>query len=220
MNLAQMRAKFKDRTSGLAESLPDPDIDVFLNRWHQYKLPAKIGRDLMDSIWRLELTPLTDTYDYPDNMIAPKGTSAWIRDKRTSPTDPTIIDIGYTQALETTTDTAWFHTAFQDFPKSSTGAIPTDILFYGRQVIVSPVPDQAYFIDSPARLGPDALTSTGITNEVRALCVVQGSTHEFLMEQEDMPGASREASAFDDNLEDLMTFTESKPHSRLQNRSF
>jgi len=217
-----METKFKERTSGLAASLANASIDAYLNRWYQFNIPAEVGRDMAEGLWSLETTFLGVEYDYPAYVIAPRARSAWIATRKTDfDVDPTIIDLAAKQYLNPETDRTVFEAFHRDYPLSLTGAIPTNILFSDRKVTISPAPDEAYFIQIPCRMGPQAaLPATGIANETHALAVVTGAAWEYLMDKEDEAGASREGRAYEYYKERLNVYAYAKPRHRRPARSF
>lgn len=226
MYLSEMRTKFKQRVGGLALDETDAGVDVYMNRWYQFLIPADIGGDLAEGVWVQETSFLVDEYEYPSYVIAPRADSAYIKTRKVDfDTDPTISEIG-PFFLDTETDRSVFEYSDRYHPTSTTGGIPTVALFAERKMTISPAPDEAYFISVPCLMGPSVALGTGageldgLTNEIHAMTVITGAAYEFLTDSEDTEGASREGTSYEFYKSQLHKYAHGKPRHRRPARSF
>lgn len=218
MNLVSMRERFAEHASDLAGDLSDGNVDSYLNRAYRYIIPSDVGGEFNESLWELTCVIGTDTYDYADNVIAPKGDGAWIDSYYNTAATPVEVDLSRT-FLDIETNRSVFE--YADRYENQNQGRPTSILFYGRQVLLTPVPDLAYVVQIPVRGGPSAdLTTTGITNDIHALATVTAAAAEFLAESEDAEGVNRESALYNSYLKRLHVMAQARPNGRRWKRSF
>jgi len=229
MDILTMRNKFIERTSGFADDLSNSQIDEFLNRWYQFVIPSTTGFDLTDGLWNQELTSLTDSYDYPSYVITPRTKGRpWIAARRTDGlTDPTIISTSSVIWLDVETDPAVFQFMDREHPTDTvTGGQPEALLFYRRRMVVSPAPDEHYFINIPARMGPstplgdESGEQDGIDNEIHAMAVITGAAQELLLDKEDELGAAKEGRSHEFWVTKLVPWSQGKTRHRRPRMSY
>lgn len=215
MNLDTMRTLFKSHVAGLADDETSTGIERYLNRAYRYSIPADIGGELRETIWQLQGEAGTSEYDYDAHIIAPNGEAAWIESYGTIGGSTTSVGLTF---LDWETDyTVW---KFQD-AQSGDNALPSSILAYGRKVYLNPTPDEDYIVNIPSRGGPSSdLTSTGLTNDLMALAVITMAAKEYLAENEDVDGAMREKSLYEQHKSHLQAYAQGRPNQRRPARSF
>jgi len=215
MNLVDMRTRFTEHVSDLSNDLDDGDIDAYLNRAYRYVIPADVGGEFSEGLWNLDTTIGTDAYAYAEEVIAPNGEAAWINSYKDGG-GSTIAQS--TKFLDVETDRAVFEYADRD---TSASGKPSAILFHGRQVILSPIPDLAYIIKIPIRGGPSAdLSNDGINNDIHALASITAAASEFLAESEDAAGFAREQALYESYKSRLHVYAQARPNARRWKRSF
>lgn len=216
MNLDTMRTLFRKHVAGLADDDENTEVETYLNRAYRYAIPADIGGELRETLWQLQCTAGTNSYDYDAHIIAPNGESAWIESYGTVGGSTTEVGLTF---LDWETDyTTW---KFWDEADTNSQARPSSILLYGRKVYLSPIPDEDYIVNIPARGGPSAdLTDTGLTNDLLAQAVITMAAKEFLAEQEDVDGAMREKALYEQHKSHLQVYAQGRPNQRRPARSF
>lgn len=219
MNLADMRAKFRKRTSGLADAEADADVDTLLNRAYQHNIPRDIPGQATEGIWNLDVDNGAIEYAYPSHVIAPRAHGVYWKDSRAIDSDPWTNSNA--RFLDIETDYGAFVAFDQQNPWQDTSGEPVAILFYANTAIVHPQPDQIYRIVIPARVGPEnALTSSGLDNETHAMLVVTAAAAEFLDDAEDDVGAARARSNYGEYQSLFIAQSQSMPKGRRPRRSF
>ncbi len=216
MNLATMRTRFAEHVSDLSSDLSDSDIDAYLNRAYRYVIPSDVGGEFSEGTWELTTEIGTDVYPYASHVIAPNGESAWIN-SYVNGSGSTIAD--QLQFLGTETNRTVFEYADR-YDAPSTGR-PNACLFYARQVFLTPVPDTAYIVKIPVRMGPSSdLPDAGIVNDNHALAAVTSAAIEFLVESEDADGVMREEALYQRYKQRLNVAAQARPNARRWKRSF
>ncbi len=216
MNLATMRTRFNEHVSDLSNDLDDAAIDAYLNRAYRYVIPSDVGGEFSEGLWELQTTTGTASYDYAAHVIAPNGEAAWIDSYRNIsgvviPDSLTFLDIETNRAVFEYADR---------YDVGTTGR-PTAVLFYGLQVLLSPVPDNSYIVKIPVRMGPsEDLTAAGIVNDIHALAAITSAAVEFLAESEDAEGATREQALYEGYKQRLIRKSQVRPNARRWKRSF
>lgn len=215
MNQTTMRTRFEEHVSDLSSDLDDAAIDEYLNRAYQYVIPADVGGEFNETTWELQAAAGTDTYDYASHVVAPNGESAWIK----SYMNGAVLVEDILTFLDIETSHAVFE--YADRYGTASQSRPSSALFYGRQVILSPVPDLDYIVNIPSRGGPSAgLTATGIENDIHAMATVTSAASEFLAESEDAEGFTREDGLYQRYLARLHVYAQARPNARRPKRSF
>ena len=177
-----MIAKFKSRTSGMADALTDQQIDPYLNLYYQEIIPAEVDGPISEAVWSFTVTQGQTEVVIPDWVVSLNKASFWFE---TSANDLESLDV---------------FRDFQRFEQYYPGRIlgaqarPKAVLIYADKVYLHAPADGTYTIKCQCRGGsPTGIDqTTGITKELFANAVVAGAAFEYLTEQEDLEGASRE----------------------------
>lgn len=230
MNLATMRTKFAQHTSDLASAVSDEEIDAYLNRAYRFVIPADIGGSFSEGIWTLLTDNALDgaagrnTYPIPDYVIDPDGKGVFIdaytdSGSNVQPYSVTFLDI------ETDYGT-WVYADRDSVTQgtSVTRGVPESILFNGREVRFSPIPDRTYHVKIPCNMGPQValgeVDDSGIGNDAHAMAVVTSAASEFLAEIGNGEEFSIQSSLYDGYRKILQIHAHSRRDSRDWNRSF
>ena len=207
MNVETMRVRFRGISAGLADDISDGEIDAYLNRAYQFDIPAGVDGEISETIWTLTTTASTESYAYPDRIVAPRE-QAW------------IADSGGSLPLYVTTNPTIFEARWVD-PSGAEGR-PLAVMFYGREAKLAPVPDATYTIEIPARGGPETALTDGstISNDTYAMCVVHAGLAEYFSEIEAGELFANNAAALERYTSRLRTIAQARPKSRTPMRSF
>ena len=215
MNLVTMRERFTEHVSDLASDLSTSSVDEYLQRAYLYVIPMDVGGEFSEQVWSLFLLTGQDTYEYARYVVSVTTESAWI--DQGGETNP-ALSIPRTFLNVYTNRTVFEIYGNQEL---ASPARPTSVLFYGRELIVSPTPDMNYILKVPIRGGPTVgLTSTGIENNVHAMAVVTAAASEFLIESEDEAGVNRESALYQSYLKRLHVMAHGRPNKRRRARSY
>lgn len=211
MNRAQMRESFRENAAQLADALSDGQVNTYLNRAYSYEIPADVGGELSEGIWTLTCVASTGTYAYPYNMIAPRG-NAWISSDGTN---------ALQSFLTVVTEPEVFENVYAHIDGASE-AQPSAALFHARQVRLSPVPDAAYVVKIPARMGPTELdTDTfDVENEAMSKAVVHAAVRDFAGEVGDEETEAIQMRRYERYRDILQSYAQSRPRTRRPARSF
>jgi hypothetical protein len=80
MNLDEMRTRFRDRSSGLADGLGSDEIDRRLNDEHYFRIPAAVEGPYFERYWLLfRYTTGTPVLNIPREVISTSTTIAYYR---------------------------------------------------------------------------------------------------------------------------------------------
>ena len=211
MNLATMQSQFRAHTSGLADSMSTSGIDGYLNLLHQWIIPTEVDGSLGENVWGFTLpVAATPLIAIPAGIVALNQPKAW------------IYDIGSTEPihLRITYDLQEFTNRWPDYNDGTAQGMPDELLVYGGNILFNRVADQAYTGQYQCRSGPAALTSTGVEDDIRALCTITGASWIYLQEKEDSMGAGREGGLYDIYKQLLHTRSGSRYQPRRIARSF
>ena len=203
MNLAAMRTKFKGQMAGLADSMSDADIDVFLNGAYQFTIPNEVDGFITEGEWVITTVADTGEYAYPDNLYSVRNAA------------PMIDDNSYLS----------YHTRPQLFwhyyeRTGGNSARPTGALFYGTTVQLRPVPEQEYTVRVFTRNYPDALETAGLPNRTHALATVYAAAIEYAEELDLSALLANLVPRYDEQVGALRTRSNNRTRERYPVRSF
>ncbi len=224
MNLFDMQTKFRDRTSGLADSIALTDVNKILNRWYQFMVPSDVEGDYFEDVWQWQVVTTSDQYfagdqysnsDWPDYVVSlHTDGSPWItgyaEGGQTYQTQRHYLDVETRRSVWNVTDRQDPYQGSLPDARVLVTDRPTSVLIDRRRVALSPIPDRDYIIVFPGRmgpsikLGPDSATeSDGVADEVYAMCVICGAAAEYLTEKEDYAHAAVQQGDYEQYLERL-----------------
>jgi len=155
VQLDEIRQKYSDMLAGNGKTAAS-DINALLNGAYQFTLPRMIPGQIREGMWTLETVAGTDTYTYPSHIISPRPGGRL--------SDDTLLEFWTSPGL--------FWNRYQR--SSAPQARPYAGLFYGREVVLRPVPNAVYTLHQPAAVGAvDALSSDTdtIDDYDHAMCV-------------------------------------------------
>lgn len=187
--VAQIESTFRDLTGRKSSNqISDADILVKLNQYYQHIFPLEAGIPEFKG-W------------YTFNTVASTGSQA-IPDTVLSVTPPVYSN----------DDPATFWTDeerfYEEYPHDyATENIPTDILLIDRDLILRPIPDDAYEIRlRKTSKVPDALTSGEIENSLWGPAIAYGSAIMFLSEKGESDIADEHVPLYQYHLSTIRTY--------------
>lgn len=185
--LADLRDKVRRLTGRLTPAqVSDADLDAFINHYYVNTLAAEAPHlPFLKSWWEQEASPGVDTYDIPEDYLVL--------------TEPFYI--AGAPAAWFTTDPAAFYSRFPQDQAEASGK-PDSVLFFDRQVILRPVPDQAYTLKGLALQAPAALlnaTDQPLAHQL-GLLIAYGAAIDLLLEH----GQAEEAASLGSMYERLL----------------
>jgi len=211
MNLVSMRAEFVNHTGGLGASLGSSEVDLLLNTFYRFVVPAEVDGDISELLWEPTTGTTASTLTLPGYIVALNRAKAWLFD--TGKSAP--IRLAQTNDLEK------FINKYPDWNDGTVTGRPTAICIHGRIIYFNKRPDADYTMNFMCRGGDSAeLTTAGLTDDIHALTVTAGAAWKYLTEREDMAGAAREGVNYDIYKNMLNTRSQSRFAGRRPARSF
>lgn len=154
-----MRSKLVEVTAKVLSASNPTALDELLNGAWQFTVPGMLGGEHVEGEWALSTVAATDTYAYPSYFAF------------AFPKYPRIA-VGTTDyALDYYSRPGAFYTVW---PTASTETgRPCAALFYGREMVLRPIPDAVYSVTIYGKvLKNDVLDSDGVEDRDYAMAVV------------------------------------------------
>lgn len=211
MTLAEMIAKFKERTSGLGDDLSDAAITEYLDQYYQIVIPTEVDGPISEYLWEFTTSVGTRAIGIPDNIVSLNKPSVWLHDVGSD--IPLDIDVYR--------DPRRFEQRYPGYPNLNPMGKPEAILIFRDEIHLNISSDKTYDMKVSCRGGPlTGLNSAGESRELYSRAIVAGAAWEYLTEMEDEEGAAREDFVYQRYLGRMRTKYKNYYEPRRPRRTF